>query len=240
MAGYVNAVPAFVCFEIPAREASSFCDFWKLTSCNFIATISSMIEVNLFFFFFMCLLRINSPNLYPNMIHVDDLDFSGWHSNKRSDKFLLMLSVFSRLLVNFWSATRKNKTVFTRRQSAYFVSWFEMCILNHDSKYSILTACTPNHVEIRDLRWASQITVQRCFRVTHLKSRSSTWFGVHTVQNTVFRIVIQDAHLESRFKIRTLPSCENSLKELKVCCFTALEGLDIQTLPQNFKGSHLW
>ena len=27
MAGYVNAVPAFVCFEIPAREASSFCDF---------------------------------------------------------------------------------------------------------------------------------------------------------------------------------------------------------------------
>ena len=27
MAGYVDAVPAFVCFELPAREASSFCDF---------------------------------------------------------------------------------------------------------------------------------------------------------------------------------------------------------------------
>ena len=27
MAGYVNAVPAFVCFELPVREASSFCDF---------------------------------------------------------------------------------------------------------------------------------------------------------------------------------------------------------------------
>ena len=27
MAGYVNAVPAFVCIELPAREASSFCDF---------------------------------------------------------------------------------------------------------------------------------------------------------------------------------------------------------------------
>ena len=37
MAGYVNAVPAFVCFELPAREASSFCDFWKLTSSDFIA-----------------------------------------------------------------------------------------------------------------------------------------------------------------------------------------------------------
>ena len=28
MAGYVNAVQAIVCFELPAREASSFCDFW--------------------------------------------------------------------------------------------------------------------------------------------------------------------------------------------------------------------
>ena len=51
MAGYVNAVPAFVCFELPAREASSFCDYWKLISRNFIAFISSFIEVNFFFFF---------------------------------------------------------------------------------------------------------------------------------------------------------------------------------------------
>ena len=27
MAGYVNAIQAFVCFEFLAREASSFCDF---------------------------------------------------------------------------------------------------------------------------------------------------------------------------------------------------------------------
>ena len=29
MAGYmyVNAVPAFACFKLPAREASNFCDF---------------------------------------------------------------------------------------------------------------------------------------------------------------------------------------------------------------------
>ena len=49
MAGYVNAVPAFVCFELPAWEASSFCDFWKLTSCDFIAFISSLIELNFCF-----------------------------------------------------------------------------------------------------------------------------------------------------------------------------------------------
>ena len=54
MAGYVNAVPAFVYFELPAREAVIFCDFWKLTSCDFIAFISSLIEVNFFFFFFLC------------------------------------------------------------------------------------------------------------------------------------------------------------------------------------------
>ena len=30
MADYVNAVPAFVCFELPPREASSFCDFLKI------------------------------------------------------------------------------------------------------------------------------------------------------------------------------------------------------------------
>ena len=50
MAGYVNAVSAFVCFELPAREASSSCDFWKFTPCDFIAFISSMIEVTLGFF----------------------------------------------------------------------------------------------------------------------------------------------------------------------------------------------
>ena len=52
MACYVNAVRAIVCFELPAREASNFCDFWKLTSCDFIAFISSLIEVN--FCFFQC------------------------------------------------------------------------------------------------------------------------------------------------------------------------------------------
>ena len=57
MAGYVDAVPAFVCFELPAREASSFCDFWKLTSCNFIAFISSLIEVNFFLYFLDMLIK---------------------------------------------------------------------------------------------------------------------------------------------------------------------------------------
>ena len=44
-------------------------------------------------------------------------------------------------------------------------------------------------------------------RISNHESRRDL---AYTVQNTVFRILIQDAHLESQFKIRTLP-CENSL-----------------------------
>ena len=88
-------------------------------------------------------------------------------------------------------------------------------ILNHDSKYGILDRVyakkhseswfemrISNHVSDVFWSYASQITILDVFWRTH-------------GQNTVFWIVIQDAHLESRFKsrfkIRTLPSCENSL-----------------------------
>ena len=50
------------------------------------------------------------------------------------------------------------------------------------------------------------------------------WYGVHTVKNTVFRILIQNAHFELKFKIRTLPSCENSLRYLRPHCFETLWG----------------
>ena len=74
-AGYVNAVRAIVCSELPAREASNFCDFWKLTSCDFIPFISSLTDLN-FDFCTSCLLRINLPNMSPNMNHFDAMDFT--------------------------------------------------------------------------------------------------------------------------------------------------------------------
>ena len=46
MAGYVNTVRAIVCSELPAREASNFWDFWKLTFCDFIPFLSYLIELN--------------------------------------------------------------------------------------------------------------------------------------------------------------------------------------------------
>ena len=46
----------------------------------------------------------------------------------------------------------------------------------------------------------------------HFKLRFATWFGMYTHGLfCVFWILIQNAHLELKFKIRTLPSCENSL-----------------------------
>ena len=40
MVGYVTTLLAFVCGKLPAQEANSFCDFWKMTSCNFITFFS--------------------------------------------------------------------------------------------------------------------------------------------------------------------------------------------------------
>ena len=76
MAGYVNTVRAIVCSELPVGEASNFCDFFKTD------LISSVIELN-FWFFYMCfILRMNLPNLCPNMNHFDAVDFSECHSEE--------------------------------------------------------------------------------------------------------------------------------------------------------------
>ena len=51
MAGYKKIVitaPAFVLGKLEARETSSFCDFWKVTSCNFTAFFSILTQANLF------------------------------------------------------------------------------------------------------------------------------------------------------------------------------------------------
>ena len=49
IAGYVIPVPAFVCGKLPGREASSFCDFWKLTSCDFTTFFNFLTQANLCF-----------------------------------------------------------------------------------------------------------------------------------------------------------------------------------------------
>ena len=50
MEGYVTAVLAFVSGGLPSREVSNFCDFLKLTSCDFTTFFSFLTQANLSFF----------------------------------------------------------------------------------------------------------------------------------------------------------------------------------------------
>ena len=49
MAGYVSSVLAFFCAELSGRETSSFCDFLKVTSCDFIPIYSFLTQPNVCF-----------------------------------------------------------------------------------------------------------------------------------------------------------------------------------------------
>ena len=49
-AGYVTAVLAIVRTELRARKTSSFCDFWKMTSCDFTLFYSFFLKQTQFFF----------------------------------------------------------------------------------------------------------------------------------------------------------------------------------------------
>ena len=79
MADYVTAALAFVCGKLPALEASSFCDIWKITSYNFTSCYLFLTPANLCFFY-MCL--ITMANLCPNMIYVDAFHFSDCRSEE--------------------------------------------------------------------------------------------------------------------------------------------------------------
>ena len=45
-AGYVTAVLAIVRTALRGREASSFCEFWKMTSCDFTLFYSYLTQAN--------------------------------------------------------------------------------------------------------------------------------------------------------------------------------------------------
>ena len=60
-AGYVTAVLAFFRAEIRTWEASSFCDFWKMTSRKF--TVFHSFLTQALFLFEMCLVRSTIANL---------------------------------------------------------------------------------------------------------------------------------------------------------------------------------
>ena len=84
MAGYVSAVPAFVCGKLAARMASSFCDIenWPL------AILPD------FFFFFFADVDITVANLCSNTINFDAVNFSDCRSEEGISLFWRSLYLF--------------------------------------------------------------------------------------------------------------------------------------------------
>ena len=66
MAGYVTGVLAFVRTELRALEASSFSDFWKVTSCDFTAFYSFLTGANICVFFLDVLGKEYYSSSVPN------------------------------------------------------------------------------------------------------------------------------------------------------------------------------
>ena len=50
-AGYVTAILAIVHTELRAWEASIFCDFWKIISCDFTLFYSFLTQANIILFY---------------------------------------------------------------------------------------------------------------------------------------------------------------------------------------------
>ena len=71
----------FCLLRTPSLRGKQFPWFLKIDLLRF-HRIYLLYDWSKLLFFSMCLLRINLPNLCANMIHVDALDFSGWHSKE--------------------------------------------------------------------------------------------------------------------------------------------------------------
>ena len=84
MAGYVSAVPAFVCGKLPARMASSFCDIEELTSCDFTG----------FFGFCFVLQMWIVANLCSNTINFEAVNFSDCRSEEGISLFWRSVYLF--------------------------------------------------------------------------------------------------------------------------------------------------
>ena len=121
MAGYVSAVLAIVRAELCGQETGSFCDFFKVTSCNF--TPFYFFASTKHCFFEMCLVRSTVAKLCPN-IHFDALDFSEYRCEEvigffwRSVYFPLTPAlVYSGLVLD--GSTQSNQVVMICQQGYY-------------------------------------------------------------------------------------------------------------------------
>ena len=90
-------------------------------------------------------------------------------------------------------------------QFKWWFKWryFGPCVCQITSRFIILNA---------QFKWKSRPSFE--LRISNYASQCD--FGVHTVQTTIFRIFIQNAHFKLKIKLRTLLSCENSHSDFPV------------------------
>ena len=144
-----------------------------------------MIKVN-FCFFAMCLLRINLPNLCPNMIHVDALDFSGWHS--KEVMFLLTLSVHVHTFFENNYLTDYHQMPFACSVILKCMSYLSLCALCE----VVYNKIPPNRLKIKELplryKVAINILVYQSLMIAYevwLLIRSIFSYLYHTFVNFV-------------------------------------------------------
>ena len=94
---------SFCLLRTPSPRGEQFLRFFKIDLLPFHLIYLLFDWSKLSFFFYMCLLRTNLPNLCPNMIHVDALDLSECHSEEVISFF--WCSVYVSILeskLKFW------------------------------------------------------------------------------------------------------------------------------------------
>ena len=86
------------------------------------------------------------------------------------------------------------------QMTVFWTACTQICIvmrnLNDHSNEGTLDLCTQNYIAMRDLNCAIKMTVRTIIRIVHFKLCIAMWFGVHMVQNTVIRMIIQIAQFE--------------------------------------------
>ena len=110
-AGYVTAALAIVHTQLRAREASGFCDFWKMTSCKFTLISSYLTQANIIFLK-MCLVRSIIANLWPIKSHFNALDFNVCRSEE--------------VLSFFWRSVYYSPNCFLSVVHVRFWFWFDL------------------------------------------------------------------------------------------------------------------
>ena len=90
----------FCLLRTPSPRGEQFLWFLKIDLLRF-HRIYLLFDWSKFLFFYMCLFRTNLPNLCPNMIHVDALDFSECHSEEVTG-FFSTLIVYYAFLMYSW------------------------------------------------------------------------------------------------------------------------------------------